>query len=114
MRFGVKDGNVVAELTRRDSKDVNAGASPAYMVSDSAVELAARARRNASRHGITMDEAFTHHIIWSVKLPAGDLSYGLRNALSDVIGSIRMDTAWDAELGDEEAEGILNEMKGEE
>ena len=115
VRLEARGGYVVVELTGEHfrSNDVP-HASDVYLVRDSAVALAMRARGRAEKYDMTKEEAFAQYVLWNVELPECDLSIRLREAISDVIGSIRTDVPWDGALDEEEVNEILNEMKGEE
>lgn len=122
VRLSICNGGVAAKLTGEHFRpgdsipDFSAAQceDPAYLIEDSAVAMAMRARDMAEKHGITKDEAFTRSVLWNVELQECDLSARLREALSDAIGSMRTHVPWNGDIDEKEINEILENAKGEQ
>lgn len=147
VKLEAKDGKVTAVLTgdhfREDElgvaksiaamdgkQSVLSGGSPVYLVSDSAVGLAAysakKSVKNVSkcRRGgrgkpcgrceecqRARRDAFTHAILGSMELPGGDPSERIRGSVSSALGLMWLDAPWEGPMSEEDVDKLFDAMK---
>lgn len=130
--FDVEESEVAGAISALESKNsiIDRG-SPVYLISDSVARIAATVARRAVRSDLcgcmrgsngsqcgeceecdaVRRRSFTSSVLGAMKLPAGDLSDRVHEAVTSVLGLVCLDAPYECAMTDGEVDDIFEEMK---